>query len=88
MSTENQDKSEQLPDLHRQAFLIKNRKRLQHDGGRAWIKDGQLHEAVKGVNVYITRGKSREEMLRGSGREVIERKKGELISKTNSLRKL
>lgn len=39
-----------LPDLHKQAFKFKNTKRLQHDGGRAWIKDSQLHEARKGVN--------------------------------------
>lgn len=39
-----------LPDLHEQAFMFKNTKRFQHDGGRAWIKDSQLHEARKGVN--------------------------------------
>lgn len=39
-----------LPDLHEQAFMFKNTKRLQHDGGRAWIKDSQLHEARKGGN--------------------------------------
>jgi hypothetical protein len=38
-----------LPDLHLQAMKIKNRKRFQHDGGRAWIKDSQLHDAVKGM---------------------------------------
>lgn len=88
MNTENRDTKNQLPDLHKQAFLIKNRRRMQHDGGRAWIKDGQLHEAVKGVNVYITKGKSIEDRLRDSGRRVIERQKGELISKTSSLRKI
>jgi hypothetical protein len=36
-----------LPDLHQQAFKYKNKKRLQHDGGRAWIKDSQLHSARK-----------------------------------------
>lgn len=40
----------ELPDLHRQAFKYKNSKKLQHDGGRAWIKDSQLHEARSGVN--------------------------------------
>lgn len=30
--------------------MFKNTKRLQHDGGRAWIKDSQLHEARKGAN--------------------------------------
>lgn len=42
--------SKELPDLHKQAFKFKNSKKLQHDGGRAWIKDSQLHEARKGVN--------------------------------------
>jgi len=42
-----------LPDLHKQAFKYKNRKRLQRDGGRAWIKDSQLHEARKGGNYYL-----------------------------------
>ena len=39
-----------LPSLHEQAFRFKNTKRLQRDGGRAWIKDSQLHEARKGAN--------------------------------------
>jgi len=39
-----------LPDLHQQAIKYKNTKRLQHDGGRAWIKDSQLHEARKDAN--------------------------------------
>lgn len=39
-----------LPDIHKQAFSFKNRKKLQHDGGRAWIKDSQLHEAIRDVN--------------------------------------
>lgn len=39
-----------LPDLHKQAFMFKNTKRFQHDGGRAWIKDSQLHEARKDAN--------------------------------------
>lgn len=39
-----------LPALHEQAFKYKNTKRLQHDGGRAWIKDSQLHEARKDAN--------------------------------------
>lgn len=38
-----------LPDLHKQAFMFKNSKRFQRDGGRAWIKDAQLHEARRGV---------------------------------------
>lgn len=40
----------ELPDLHKQAFMFKNTKRFQHDGGRAWIKDSQLHEARKNAN--------------------------------------
>lgn len=39
-----------IPDLHKQAFKYKNTKRLQHDGGRAWIKDSQLFESRKDVN--------------------------------------
>lgn len=42
--------AKELPDLHRQAFKYKNSKKLQHDGGRAWIKDSQLHEARKNAN--------------------------------------
>ena len=42
--------SKDLPDLHEQALMFKNTKRLQHDGGRAWIKDSQLHEARKDGN--------------------------------------
>ncbi len=39
-----------LPDLHKQAFRYKNTKKLQRDGGRAWIKDSQLFESRKGAN--------------------------------------
>ena len=39
-----------LPDLHKQAFKFKNTKKLQHDGGRAWIKDSQLYESRKDAN--------------------------------------
>ncbi len=39
-----------LPSLHEQAFKFKNSKRLQHDGGGAWIKDSQLQEARKDAN--------------------------------------
>jgi len=42
-----------LPDLHKQAFKYKNRKRLQHDGGRAWVKDSQLFESRKGANGHL-----------------------------------
>lgn len=42
-------------DIHEQAKHMKNRRRLKHDGGRAWIKDSQLHDAIPGRNAYITR---------------------------------
>ena len=42
--------SKDLPELHKQAYMFKNSKRFQHDGGRAWIKDSQLHEARKDAN--------------------------------------
>jgi hypothetical protein len=83
-----QQPGEKLPNLHKQAFLIKNRKRLQHDGGRAWIKDGQLHEAVRGGNYRIERGVPLSERLKGTGKEVLERRAGQLISLTNTYRKL
>lgn len=41
---------EHKKDLHVQGKVYKNFRRLQHDGGRAWIKDGQLHDAIKNVN--------------------------------------
>lgn len=43
----------ELPDLHKSAFVYKNKKRLQHDGGRAWIKDSQLHNAVQGTTTWV-----------------------------------
>lgn len=39
-----------LPDLHKQAFKYKNTKKLQRDGGRAWIKDSQLFESRNNAN--------------------------------------
>lgn len=39
-----------VTDLHQQGKVFKNMRRHQHDGGRAWIKDGQLHEAINDVN--------------------------------------
>ncbi|MDZ7717117.1 MAG: hypothetical protein U5J95_12990 [Balneolaceae bacterium] len=50
-----------LPDLHKQAFTYKNTKRLQHDGGRAWIKDSQLHEARKDANGKLETVKRKED---------------------------
>ena len=83
-----QEYGSNLPELHKQAFLIKNHKRLQHDGGRAWIKDGQLHEAVRGANFKIERGKPLSERLNQSGEAVLEQRVGHLIQKTDSPRKL
>lgn len=39
-----------LPDLHKTAFKYKNTKKLQHDGGRAWVKDSQLFDSRRGAN--------------------------------------
>lgn len=39
-----------LPDLHKKAFKYKNTKKLQHDGGRAWVKDSQLFDSRRGAN--------------------------------------
>jgi hypothetical protein len=39
-----------LPELHTQAFKYKNLRKLQHDGGRAWIKNPHTHEAIKDAN--------------------------------------
>jgi len=50
-----------LPDLHKQAFKYKNRKKLQHDGGRAWIKDSQLFESRKGANGKLETVSEKEE---------------------------
>lgn len=53
----------ELPDLHKQAFMFKNTKRFQHDGGRAWIKDSQLHESRKDHNgrlITIDKNKKQE----------------------------
>ncbi|AXJ00169.1 hypothetical protein CYPRO_0892 [Cyclonatronum proteinivorum] len=44
-----------LPNLHKQAMAMKNKRRLRLDGGRAWIKNGQLHDAVKSASLKIER---------------------------------
>jgi hypothetical protein len=44
-----------LPDLHKQAIAMKNRRRMRLDGGRAWIKNGQLHDAVKSASLVLER---------------------------------
>lgn len=49
-----------LPDLHKTAFKYKNIRKLQHDGGRAWIKNPQLHEAIKGTETFISIAKTEE----------------------------
>lgn len=57
-------REKELPDLHKQAFMFKNTKRFQHDGGRAWIKDSQLHEARKDANGRLeTIGKKKDRDL-------------------------
>ncbi|MCH8567273.1 MAG: hypothetical protein LAT67_03375 [Balneolales bacterium] len=50
-----------LPDLHKQAMAMKNKRRLKFDGGRAWIKNGQLHDAVKFTGISIERNPSTKE---------------------------
>jgi hypothetical protein len=50
-----------LPDLHEQAFMFKNSKRFQRDGGRAWIKDSQLHEARRDGNGKLNTVKPKKE---------------------------
>ena len=47
-----------IPDIHKQAIQYKNRRRFQQDGGRAWIKNGQLHDAVKDGSLRIERKKA------------------------------
>lgn len=81
-------KPDVLPDLHLQAMFIKNRKRLQHDGGRAWIKDGQLHDAVKGANdsVFVSSGTPAGPVSHDSAEG--EKTLGELIKSSYSIRKM
>ncbi len=45
----------QQPDLHQNAVNLKNRRRLRMDGGRAWIKNGQLHDAVNNGALAVER---------------------------------
>lgn len=81
-------KTDTLPDLHVQAMFIKNRKRLQHDGGRAWIKDGQLHDALKGGNDTVF---SSQEMATGPVKRdtaEVEKTLGDLIKSSYSIRKM
>lgn len=54
-----------LPDLHKQAFRFKNTKRLQHDGGRAWSRDPQLHEARGKANgrLFTVEGEDEADVL-------------------------
>ncbi|GEM_PF-4720140 len=49
-----------LPDLHKQAMAMKNKRRMRYDGGRAWIKNGQLHDAVKSASLTVERNPDRE----------------------------
>lgn len=77
-----------LPDLHRQAKVFKNRLRLKHDGGRAWIKDGQLQEARAGANYTLQTITSNINQLDDAGRKLIEKKAGELVDETDTGRKM
>ncbi|MCH8557724.1 MAG: hypothetical protein LAT84_07880 [Balneolia bacterium] len=52
--------SSNLPDLHKQAMALKNKRRMRYDGGRAWIKNGQLHDAVKSASLTVERNPDRE----------------------------
>ncbi len=61
----------ELPDLHKQAFKYKNIKKLQHDGGRAWIKDSQLHEARKGVNGKLVTKEDEKIREPGSPKDIV-----------------
>lgn len=47
-----------LPNIHKTAFKYKNVRKLQHDGGRAWIKNPQIHEAIKGTETFMSIAKS------------------------------
>ena len=42
-----------LPPLHQQALRYKNYKRLQRDGGRAYIKDSQLAPTIKEAHLGL-----------------------------------
>jgi hypothetical protein len=46
-------KPKSLPPLHQQALRYKNFKRLQHDGGRAWIKDSQLAPTIREAHLGL-----------------------------------
>lgn len=59
-----------LPDLHQQAFTYKNTKKLQHDGGRAWIKDSQLFESRKGVNGRLITEEKQSRKVKGEMHEM------------------
>lgn len=77
-----------LPDLHKQAKVFKNRLRLKHDGGRAWIKDGQLQEARAGANYRLVTVTDKIDQLDGEGRKVLEKKAGALVGETDTGRKM
>lgn len=46
-------RSKPLPALHQSAFKYKNFKRLQKDGGRAWIKDSQLQPTIPDAHIGL-----------------------------------
>lgn len=76
-----------LPNLHKQALVLKNKKRLQHDGGRAWSRDGQLHDSCKGAN-FTLKTCHPQNLLEDAGRQVLEKKAGEYKAGTDTGRKL
>lgn len=59
-----------LPDLHKQALKYKNTKKLQHDGGRAWIKDSQLFESRMGANGRLITEKEKSREVKGKMHEM------------------
>ena len=46
-------KPKSLPLLHQQALRYKNFKRLQRDGGRAFIKDSQLAPTIREAHLGL-----------------------------------
>lgn len=46
-------KPKTLPLLHQQALRYKNFKRLQRDGGRAFIKDSQLSPTIREAHLGL-----------------------------------
>ena len=77
-----------LPDLHKQAKIFKNKKRFQHDGGRAWIKDGQLQESRAGANYFLKTVSDDKPVTEGEGRRLLEKEAGAMVEETDTGRKM